>query len=86
VKDRLAAIDHDSTLLPSDRTISELSPPAIAAAAGAGIEVVVVTARAALAADVVTGSNDDDGVALLERLVLGTVSRSGARRSGRSRR
>jgi Cof subfamily protein (haloacid dehalogenase superfamily) len=42
---RLAAIDLDGTLLRSDRTISERSRAAIAAAGAAGIDVVVVTAR-----------------------------------------
>jgi hydroxymethylpyrimidine pyrophosphatase-like HAD family hydrolase len=56
VKARLAAIDLDGTLLRSDKTISERSRAAIAAAAAAGIEIVVVTARsprsaAGLAAD-----------------------------------
>lgn len=42
---RLAALDLDGTLLRSDRTISPRSRAAIAAAASAGIRVVVVTAR-----------------------------------------
>jgi Cof subfamily protein (haloacid dehalogenase superfamily) len=42
---RLAAIDLDGTLLRSDRTVSERSRAAIAAARAAGIEVVVATAR-----------------------------------------
>lgn len=42
---RLAAIDLDGTLLRSDRSVSERSRRAIAAAAAAGTEVVVVTAR-----------------------------------------
>jgi Cof subfamily protein (haloacid dehalogenase superfamily) len=45
VRARLAAIDLDGTLLRTDRTISERSRAAIAAASVAGIEVVVVTAR-----------------------------------------
>lgn len=45
MRPRLAAIDLDGTLLRSDRTISERSRVAIAAAAAAGIDVVVVTAR-----------------------------------------
>ena len=42
---RLAAIDLDGTLLRSDRTVSDRSRAAIAAARAAGIEVVVATAR-----------------------------------------
>ena len=45
MKARLAAIDLDGTLLRSDRTISERSRAAVAAAIAAGITVVVVTAR-----------------------------------------
>jgi Cof subfamily protein (haloacid dehalogenase superfamily) len=42
---RLAAIDLDGTLLRSDRTVSDRSRAAIAAARAAGIDVVVATAR-----------------------------------------
>jgi Cof subfamily protein (haloacid dehalogenase superfamily) len=42
---RLVAVDLDGTLLRSDRTVSQRSRAAIAAARAAGIEVVVATAR-----------------------------------------
>lgn len=42
---RLAAIDLDGTLLRSDLTVSERTRAALTAAAGAGLEIVLVTAR-----------------------------------------
>jgi hydroxymethylpyrimidine pyrophosphatase-like HAD family hydrolase len=61
VRPRLAAIDLDGTLLRSDRTISERSRIAIAAATAAGIEVVVVTARSPRSvADLTAGAGIGD--------------------------
>ena len=55
--------------------------------AGLGVAVANAEPEVLEAADEVTASNDDDGVAVvLERLVATAATRSGARRSARSRR
>jgi Cof subfamily protein (haloacid dehalogenase superfamily) len=61
---RLAAIDLDGTLLRSDRTVSERSRAAIAAARAAGIEVVVATARSPRGARPLAQEAGIDGLAI----------------------